>query len=60
MSQNAIEVKNLSKVYRIGHERKGMKGTGTLRDALTGVARKPIELFTGHRLKKEEFWALRY
>jgi lipopolysaccharide transport system ATP-binding protein len=58
MSHNAIEVKNLSKVYNIGHERKGLKGTATLRDALTNFARKPTEIFTGHRLRKEHFWAL--
>ena len=59
MSQPVIEVKKLSKMYHIGHERKGMKGTATFRDALLGVAKKPIELLTGHRLKKEEFWALK-
>lgn len=59
MSQPVIEVKNLSKVYRIGHERQGMKGTATFRDSLAGVIKKPAELLTGHRLKKEEFWALK-
>jgi lipopolysaccharide transport system ATP-binding protein len=59
MSQPAIEVKNLSKVYRIGHERMGMKGTATLRDSLIEMAHKPTELLTGRRLKKEEFWALK-
>ncbi len=59
MSQPAIEVKDLSKVYRIGHERKGMKGTATLRDSLTEMARKPLGLITGRQLKKEEFWALK-
>jgi lipopolysaccharide transport system ATP-binding protein len=59
MSQIAIEVKDLSKMYNIGHERKGMKGTATLRDALTNFVRKPTELLTGHRLRKEHFWALK-
>ena len=59
MSQPVIEVKGLSKVYRIGHERQGMKGTATLRDSLSELAHKPIELVTGRRLKKEEFWALK-
>lgn len=59
MSHKAIEVKNLSKVYKIGHERLGMKGTATLRDALMNIAKKPTELFTGHILKKEDFWALK-
>lgn len=59
MSKPAIEVKNLSKVYNIGHERKSSAGTVTLRDAITNVVRKPAELVTGHKLKKEKFWALR-
>jgi lipopolysaccharide transport system ATP-binding protein len=59
MNLTAIEVKNLSKLYNIGHERKGMKGTATLRDAITNFVRKPTELITGHRLRKEHFWALK-
>lgn len=59
MSKPAIEVKNLSKVYNIGHERKSSAGTVTLRDAITNVVRKPAELVTGHKLKKEKFWALK-
>lgn len=59
MSKPAIEVKNLSKVYNIGHERKSSAGTVTLRDAITNVIRKPAELVTGHKLKKEKFWALK-
>lgn len=43
----------------IGHEGKAAPGTLTLRDSLTGIIKKPIELFTGHKLKKEKFWALR-
>lgn len=59
MSQPVIEVKGLSKVYQIGHERQGMKGTATLRDSLSELAHKPAELITGRRLKREEFWALK-
>ncbi len=59
MSQSAIEIKGLSKAYMIGHEREAMAGTMTFRDSLTNLARKPIELFTGHQLKKEKFWALK-
>ena len=55
----AIEIKGLSKAYMIGHEREAMAGTMTFRDSLTNLARKPIELITGHQLKKEKFWALR-
>lgn len=58
MSQPVIEVKNLSKVYNIGHEQKASAGNVTLRDTLTGFARKPIELITGHKLEREKFWAL--
>lgn len=59
MSKPAIEVKNLSKIYNIGHELKSSAGTVTLRDAITNVVRKPAELITGHKLKKEKFWALK-
>lgn len=59
MSKPVIEVKNLSKVYNINHEQKASTGTVTLRDTLTGLARKPAELITGHKLEKEKFWALK-
>lgn len=59
MSEKAITVKDLSKVYHISHERQKMKGTATFRDALYGVAKKPIQLLTGRRLNKEDFWALK-
>jgi len=59
MSKPAIEIKGLSKAYMIGHEREAMAGTMTFRDSLVNVARKPIELITGHQLKKEKFWALK-
>lgn len=58
MSQPVIEVKSLSKVYNISHEQKASVGNVTLRDTLAGVAKKPIELLTGHKLEKEKFWAL--
>lgn len=53
-----IEIKNLAKVYNIGHELKASAGTVTLRDTITNVIRKPAELITGHKMKKEKFWAL--
>ncbi len=59
MSKPAIEIRNLSKAYMIGHERDQQVGTMTFRDSLMGLARKPAEIFTGHQLKKEKFWALR-
>ncbi|QQS26910.1 ATP-binding cassette domain-containing protein [bacterium] len=55
----AIEIKGLSKAYMIGHEKEAMAGTMTFRDSLTNMVRKPIELITGHQLKKEKFWALK-
>ena len=59
MSKSVIKIKNLSKSYMIGHEGKAAPGTLTLRDSLTGAIKKPIELLTGHKLKKEKFWALK-
>jgi lipopolysaccharide transport system ATP-binding protein len=43
----------------IGHEREAMAGTMTFRDSLTNTLKKPMELITGHQLKKEKFWALK-
>lgn len=54
-----IEVKNLSKVYNIGHEQKSAPGTLTFRDSIMQTVRKPLEIFTGHKMKQEKFWALK-
>lgn len=59
MNKPIIEVKNLSKVYNIGHEQKSAPGTLTFRDSLTQTLRKPLEIFTGHRIEQEKFWALK-
>ena len=59
MSKPIIEVKNLSKVYNIGHEQKSAPGTLTFRDSLAQTLRKPLEIFTGHRIEQEKFWALK-
>jgi len=59
MSKSVIEIKKLSKAYMIGHEQQAMAGTMTFRDSLTNLVRKPLELITGHQLKKEKFWALK-
>lgn len=59
MSKPIIQIKGIGKKYRISHEMTAAAGTGTIRDAITGIAKKPLELFTGHITKKEEFWALR-
>lgn len=58
MSEPIIEIKNISKVYNIGHEQSATPGNMTFRDTLVGMARKPLELVTGHKLEKEKFWAL--
>lgn len=58
MSKPVIEIKDLSKAYHISHETKASPGTVTLRDAMASFVRKPMELLTGHKLKKEKFWAL--
>lgn len=55
----SIEIKGLSKAYMIGHEREAQMGTMTFRDSLTNLIKKPLELITGHQLKKEKFWALK-
>jgi lipopolysaccharide transport system ATP-binding protein len=57
MSKPIIEVENLSKVYTIGHQHQAQYET--LRDNLGRVVRKPLELFTGQRLDKEQLWALK-
>lgn len=59
MSKPVIEIKGLSKAYMIGHEQQAMAGTLTIRDSITSLAKKPLELFTGHQMKKEKFWALK-
>lgn len=59
MSKPVISIKGLSKSYMIGHEQQAAVGTLTFRDSLTGLLRKPLEIFTGHQLKKEKFWALK-
>src|SRR3989304_8665528 len=51
-----IEVKNLSKVYRISHARKPYH---TLREDLIEAAKTPIRFLRGHRTEKEKFWALK-
>lgn len=59
MSKPVIKINNLSKSYFIGHETKAAPGTLTLRGSITGIIKKPIELITGHQMKKEKFWALK-
>jgi len=54
----AIKVENLSKKYKISHERKNLSYF-TLRDEITGVLRKPFDILTGRKREKEELWALK-
>lgn len=56
MTKPIIEVKNLSKKYRIAHERKPYH---TLREDLIEMAKTPARVLRGHRPSKEDFWALK-
>lgn len=50
---NAVEISNISKRYRIGHQ----AGNATLRDSITSGARKIIRRES--RTSTEDFWALK-
>jgi lipopolysaccharide transport system ATP-binding protein len=56
MKRPAVEVKNLSKFYRIGHNME--PEYSTIRDTIIGLAKKPVELFTGQPQQYETFKAL--
>lgn len=56
-SKPAIEIKGLSKHYRISHQQK--THYRSLRDDITALLTKPFSLITGQTQKYEEFWALR-
>lgn len=56
MNHPMIEVKGLSKKYRISHEQKA--GYRSFRDDLAALFTKPLSLVTGKRETSEEFWAL--
>ena len=60
MSDLAISVQNLSKSFRIAHERKGLPGYRTLRDDLVGLPRRLLARFgRNNRATSETFWALK-
>lgn len=59
MSKPIIQVEGISKSYKISHELKASMGNVSIRDGINNIVRKPIELITGHRMKKEKFWALK-
>lgn len=58
MSKPVIQVKGISKSYKISHEMKANVGDVTMRDTIVRTLKKPVELLTGHVMKKEKFWAL--
>lgn len=56
MNQPIIEIKNLSKSYKISQR----QPYETFRDSVTELIKKPFRLVgNGAKIKKEEFWALR-
>lgn len=57
MSQSVIEIKNLSKKYRIDHY--GKNKQNTIWDAISNTIKNPASLFTGDRAEHEAFWALK-
>lgn len=57
MTDPVVQISGLSKVYQIGHE--DQVDRGSLREAITRTLKKPPELFTGHRVAQEKFWALK-
>lgn len=59
MSSTVIKVKGISKSYKINHELQAAVGSVTFRESIMNTLKKPVELITGHIMKKEKFWALR-
>jgi lipopolysaccharide transport system ATP-binding protein len=53
-----IEVKNLSKKYRISHQKRGMN-YGNFREELIDAFKKPFRLLTDQKENKEDIWALK-
>lgn len=53
-----IEVKNLSKRYKISHQKESMRYS-TLRDELTNTIKKPFQWLFGQKTNKEDVWALK-
>ncbi len=59
MSDIALSVQNLSKSFRIAHQRHGLPGYKTLHDELTTLPRRLIGRLRGQRRSTSEtFWAL--
>ena len=57
MSQPVIEIKNLSKKYRIDHY--GKNKQNTIWDVISNTLKNPTGLITGDRAEHEAFWALK-
>ncbi len=51
-----VEVKNLSKSYRIGVKKENYYA---LRDEIVNLTKRPIQWLRGQRTSKENFWALK-
>jgi len=60
MSDVALSVQNLSKSFRIAHQRGGLRGYRTLHDELVTLPRRLINRLRGNgRSTSETFWALK-
>src|ERR1700736_2043906 len=60
MSQVALSIQNLSKSFRIAHQREGLAGYKTLHDELMTLPRRLITRFgRNERSTSEIFWALK-
>ena len=60
MSQVALSIQNLSKSFRIAHQREGLPGYKTLHDELMTLPRRLITRFgRNERSTSEIFWALK-
>ena len=61
MQSSAIQIDNISKMYRISHAQSGRPGYSTLRESLTKGITSLASRMTGRstKVRSEEFWALR-
>src|SRR5713226_6974994 len=60
MSDIALSIQNLSKSFRIAHQRGGLRGYQTLHDELVTLPRRLINRLSGQRRSTSEtFWALK-
>lgn len=59
MSDVVLSVQDLSKSFRIAHQRSGLGGYRTLHDELTTLPRRLLNRFRNGRSTSETFWALK-